>query len=90
LDTVELVGEVGEVLPQRVEGGRHEVGVAVAKKRESRRYYSIFFCIAIWISKPTRKKGCLVLFLVFSVFLFCFVVMHLFVVCGLEDIYTGA
>jgi hypothetical protein len=50
LDTVELVREVGEVLPQGVEGS-HGVGVAVAKKRENRRYYSIFFCIVIWISK---------------------------------------
>jgi hypothetical protein len=72
LDTVELVGEVGEVLPQRVEGGRHEVGVAVAKKRESRRYYSIFFYIAIWISKPTRKKR---LFSPFSCFL-CFLYFY--------------
>ena len=42
VDTIELVGEVGEVLPQRVENGRHGVGVAVAKKKKGRRYSSIF------------------------------------------------
>jgi hypothetical protein len=35
LDTIELVGEVGEVLPQRVESERHGVGMVLAKNRKA-------------------------------------------------------
>jgi hypothetical protein len=51
LDTIELVREVGEALPQGVEGGgRHGVVSAIAKKEKATIVFN-FFCIVIWISK---------------------------------------
>jgi hypothetical protein len=67
VNAVKLMGEVGEILPQRVDGHDGVSRIVITKKREREQSFSIFFHSVVrfvWITIKKRGK-------VLSLFLGC-------------------